>query len=121
MAKATKAAVQNDEMEDVEDAPPKKSRKKLILFVVAVIVLVGGGAAAFLLLNPPPAPRHGGAKAEKAARSEVPPIFVDLGQFTANLMRENEDRYLQVAISLKITESDLEEKSRKTNRRFCIV
>jgi len=73
-----------------------------------VVLLMGGGAAAFLLLKPAQAPKHGGAT--EAARPEIPPKFVDLGQFTANLMREEEERYLQVAISLKVTKPELEEK-----------
>ena len=77
---------------------------------IAVVLLAGGGAAAFLLLNPEPAPKRGGAASAESARAEIPPKFVDLGQFTANLMREEEDRYLQVAISLKITKPELEEK-----------
>lgn len=110
---AAKPAPQTAEAEEA-DAPPKKSKKKLILFIAAVVLLMGGGAAAFLLLKPTPAPKHGEAAtagaAHPEARSEVPPKFVDLGQFTANLMHEEGDRYLQVAISLKITKSELEEK-----------
>lgn len=108
MARAAKPAPQTAEAEEAE-VPPKKSKKKLILFIAAVVLLLGGGAAAFLLLNPAPAPKRGGAPAE-AAHPEIPPKFIDLGQFTANLMREEEDRYLQVAISLKVTNPDLEEK-----------
>lgn len=109
MARAAKPATQATEPEDADASSPKKSKKKLILFITAVVLLMGGGAAAFLLLNPAPAPKRGGAPAE-AARSEVPPKFVDLGQFTANMAREDQDRYLQVAISLKVTKPELEEK-----------
>jgi flagellar FliL protein len=109
MARAAKPAPQTAEAEEAE-APPKKSKKKLILFIAAVVLLVGGGAAAFLLLGPAPAPKHGGTAPAETARSEIPPKFIDLGQFTANLIREEEDRYLQVAISLKVTNPELEEK-----------
>lgn len=107
MARAERSDAQDTEIEDAEGAPPKKSRKKLIFFILALLVLAGGGAAAFMLLNPSPA-KHGSAA--KSARSEAPPSFFDLGQFTANLVRENEDRYLQVSITLKITDPELEEK-----------
>lgn len=113
MARAAKPATHATEAEEA-DAPPKKSKKKLILFIAAVVLLMGGGAAAFLLLNPAPAPKHGGAATVEAARPEIPPKFVDLGQFTANLTREDEDRYLQVAISLKVTKSELEEKIKES-------
>lgn len=108
-AAAKSAATQTTETEE-SDAPPRKSKKKLILFILAVVLLMGGGAAAFLLLKPAaPAPKHGGTATE-AARSEIPPKFVDLGQFTANMIHEEGDRYLQVAISLKITKPELEDK-----------
>lgn len=113
MARAAKPATQATEQEEA-DAPPKKSKKKLILFIAAVVLLMGGGAAAFLLLNPAPAPKHGGAAPAEAAHPEIPPKFVDLGQFTANLAREDEDRYLQVAISLKVTKPELEEKIKES-------
>jgi len=113
MAKAKPSAEPITEGDEA-GAPPKKSKKKLILFIVAVALLAGGGAAAFLLLNPPPAPKRGGASPAEAARQEVKVKFVDLGQFTANLMREEGDRYLQVSISLKVTNPDLEEKIKET-------
>ena len=113
MARAAKPATQATEPEEV-DTPPKKSKKKLILFITAVVLLMGGGAAAFLFLNPAPTPKHGGAAPTEAAHPEIPPKFVDLGQFTANLTREEEDRYLQVAISLKITKPELEEKIKES-------
>jgi len=108
-----KAAAQDIETENAE-TPPKKSRKKLVLFAVMTVVLLGGAAAAFLLLNPAPAPKRGGAAATEAAHAEAPPKFVDLGKFTANLMREDEERYLQIEISLKITKPDLEEKIKES-------
>lgn len=113
MAKAAKPATEDIEAEEGV-APPKKS-KKILLVILAVVLLAGGGAAAFLLLNPPSAPkRGGGASAEAARPAAVQVKFIDLGQFTANLMRENDDRYLQIAISLKITKPDLEDKIKET-------
>src|SRR3989338_9236297 len=88
MAKAAKPATQATEAEEAD--APKKSKKKLILFIAAVVLLVGGGAAAFMLLNPAPAPKRGGA-----APAE-------------------QDRYLQIAISLKITKPELEDKIKES-------
>lgn len=113
MARAAKPATQAAEAEEA-NTPPKKSKKKLILFIVAAILLIGGGAAAFLLLDPTPVPKPGSANPAETAHPEVAPKFVDLGQFTANLTREDEDRYLQVAISLKITKPELEEKIKES-------
>lgn len=112
MAKAAKPATEDIEAEE-GGAPPKKSKKKLLFIILAVVLLAGGGVAAFLLLSPAPQ-RGGGASAEAAHPAAVPVKFIDLGQFTANLMRESEDRYLQIAISLKITKPDLEDKIKET-------
>lgn len=99
---------------DATDAPPKKkSKKKLIITFLALLVLIGGGAAAYLLLVPAdPSSLDEAAvqKAEEEARSKNPPKYVDLGTFTANLVREDGDRYLQVTISLKIAKPELEER-----------
>jgi len=84
---------------------PKKSKKMLI--IVAAAVLLIGGVAAFFLLKPHP-PKSDAAAEE--VRSEVPPKYVELGTFTANLIHEEADRYLQIAISLKLTKPELEEK-----------
>lgn len=121
MAKATKPEAAKPGAKPAEaeaaDATPKKSKKKLIIIVVVLLLLIGGGAAAFLLLKPAHAPKHDDAAAaeakaaaEEAHASKNPPTFVDLGTFTANLLREDGDRYLQVAISLKLTKPELAEK-----------
>ncbi|OGS99685.1 MAG: hypothetical protein A3F73_10345 [Gallionellales bacterium RIFCSPLOWO2_12_FULL_59_22] len=101
-------------MEEEVGTPPKKSKKKLILLIAAVLLLAGGGVAAFLLLSPPAAPKRGGAASAEASRAQLTAKFIELGQFTANLIREDGDRYLQVAISLKITNPDLEDKIKET-------
>ncbi len=115
MAKAAKPETGDVETE-AADAPPRKNRKKLILFIVATALLVGGGAAAFLLLQPEEdhARKRGDTAHTETARPEEPPKFVDLGQFTANLTQDGDDRYLQIAISLKIANPELEEKIKQT-------
>lgn len=119
MAKAAKPAEKAKPDEEVaEVAPPKKGKKKLIIIIAAVLLLLGGGAAAFFLLKPAHSPDEqaalGGAKPEamqiEETKIDAPPKFVDLGTFTANLLREDGDRYLQVKISLKITNPELEAK-----------
>lgn len=114
MAKPEKPA--NPSEDEATDASPKKGKKKLIIIIIAVVVLViGGGVAAFLLMKPShePTTAAGKAAAEKAeeeALAKNPVKYVDLGTFTANLVREESDQYLQVAISLKLTKPDLEER-----------
>lgn len=112
---ATAQAAAKPGAEETNDAPPKKSKKKLIIIIAIVVALIGGGAAAYLLLKPakhhdPAAEAAAKEKAENEARLKNPPKFVDLGTFTANLVREEGDRYLQTTISIKITKPELEER-----------
>ncbi len=102
MSKAAKPAA------PATDAPPPKKSKKMLIIIVAVAVLLIGGAAAFFLLKPAH-PAKPGEHAEET-HPDAPPKFVELGTFTANLIHEEGDRYLQVAISLKVTKPELEEK-----------
>lgn len=97
------------------EAPPKKSKKLLIIIIAAVVLLLGGGAAAFLLLKPAHPPGESPAAEAEAHIEEAQPKFVELGTFTANLVHEEGDRYLQVAISLKITRPELEEQIKANN------
>ena len=111
MSKPAKPAATGDQ--------PPKSKKMLIIIIAVVVLLAGGGAAAFFLMKPshPPKQNHA-TEADAAAESDaeepsgekVPPKFVDLGTFTANLIHEDTDRYLQIAISLKLNKPELEEK-----------
>ncbi len=108
MAKAEKPAQATD-----APAPPKKSKTKLIIIVAVVVLALGGGAAAFFLLKPAHPP--GDEKKEHEAVVEKPAIYVELGTFTANLVHEEGDRYLQTSISLKITNPELTEKVKAAN------
>lgn len=105
------------------DQPPK-SNKMLIIIIAVVVLLAGGGAAAFFMMKKDHAPKgeHAAAAEEEAAADEgeddkhkLPPKFVEIGMFTANLLHEDGDRYLQVAISLKLSKPELEEKVKASN------
>lgn len=93
-------------------APHAPNNKKMIL-IVAVVALLGGGGAAYFLMKPTHGSRHDSPPAEAAV--EAAPKYVALGTFTANLIHEEGDRYLQVAISIKVTNPDLEEKIKASN------
>lgn len=94
------------------EAAPKKNKKLLIIILAAVLVLVlGGGAAAFMLLKggdhaeEEEAAEHPPKKKEKEKKKETAhPVFVNLDPFTVNLIPENGDQYLQVAISIEFTD-----------------
>lgn len=97
-------------------ATPRKSNKKLILVISLTVLLIGGGVAAFLLMKPGhPAKPDEAEVVEEETQQEVPPSYVQLGTFTANLIHEEGDRYLQVAIELKVTRPELKDKIKATN------
>ncbi len=116
MSKPAKPAASSDQ--------PPKSKKMLIIIIALVVLLAGGGAAAFFLMKPAhPAKHDKSVESESAPEGEeeedehakVPPKFVEIGTFTANLIHEEGDRYLQVAISLKLSKPELEEKIKEHN------
>lgn len=102
--------------ESAESKP--KSKKMLIIIIAVVVLLAAAGGAAFFMMKKDHAPKHGeeavaettADDAESEADSKLPPKFVDIGTFTANLLREDSDRALQVAITLKLNKPELEEK-----------
>jgi flagellar FliL protein len=94
------------------EAPPVKSSKKMLIIVIALILLINAGAIAYLLMRPAHAPAD---VASEESRSAIPPKYVALGTFTANLIHEEGDRYLQVAISIKVSKPELEEKIKASN------
>lgn len=97
------------------DTPPKKSKKKLVL-ILAIVLLTGIATAAFLFKKPThPANPDEAATAAEETHPEAPPTYVQLGTFTANLIHEEGDRYLQIAIELKITKPELAEKIKATS------
>jgi flagellar protein FliL len=112
--------------EETDPLPAKKSKKMLII-IIAALLLIGGGATAYFLMKPAHVPTKDVAddtaddaskdtgKDAAAEDKSVPPKYVTLGTFTANLIHEEGDRYLQVAISIKISKPDLEDKIKASN------
>lgn len=96
------------------DEKPPKSKKLLIIIIAVAVLLVGGGAAAFFFLK---AGHHDktGEATEAADDAKLPPKYVEIGTFTANLVQEEGDRYVQVAVSLKLSNPELEEKIKANN------
>lgn len=106
MAKPAKPADAKKAETPAADAAAPKGKKKLIIIIVAAVVLLGvaGGAAFFLMKdkNPP----------AETAKAEVhkEPKFIPLEAFTVNLQKEESDQYLQISITLKVMEPELEDK-----------
>lgn len=104
--------------EAAADQPPK-SKKMLIIIIAVVVLLAGGGAAAFFLMKPhdkkATAEETAGEEGAAEGKDKVPTKYVEIGTFTANLIHEDADRYLQIAISLKLANPELEEKVKEHN------
>jgi len=79
----------------VPAAAPKKKKPLLLILAILVILLAGGGGAAWWFLR-------GGHDAPAQAATAKPPLFHALEPFTVNLLEENGDHYLQVAIVLQV-------------------
>jgi flagellar FliL protein len=92
---------------------PKKSKKLLIIVAAALVLLlaIGGGAAFFLMKGQAnPDGEEGEATTEKAkvdkkkGGKEVAPVYVALDAFTVNLVPENGDQFLQLIISIEVSD-----------------
>lgn len=110
MAKA-KAAPAGDDAEAA--AKPKKGKKLLliIIIVVLIVVLAGAGIVGFLLFKKGKN-KDGAAHEETAATATMvdlskPPAFVPLDPFVVNLALGEGDRFLQVVMSLRVTDAKL--------------
>jgi len=106
MSKEAKPAAETGE------AAPKKSKKLLIILVAAVVVLLGiGGTAAYFLMHK--SADHADEEEEiasenvgkkKKGEKEAPPAYVAFDAFTVNLVPETGDQFLQLIMSVEVTE-----------------
>ena len=86
-------------------AAPKKSKIKLII-IALIVLLAGGGAAAYFLSGKKPAP----GTAETKHEAPKAPVFATLEPFTVNLQQETGEQFLQVAMTVQVSdEKSLEE------------
>ena len=80
-------------------AAPKKSKLKLIVIVLVVLLAAGGAASYFLLGKKGPT----GAAEAKHEKPKAP-VFANLDPFTVNLQQEAGEQFLQVAITVQVTD-----------------
>jgi flagellar FliL protein len=103
MAQNAKPAAQKPE----DPATPKKSNKKLFIIVGTVLLLAIAGGAGWYFTKGKNSEHH--AEEVKVVPPK-PPIFLALDTFTVNLHSEKNDQYLQMGISLKYFDPELEAK-----------
>jgi flagellar FliL protein len=83
-------------------APPQKKSKLLLIVLAVVVLLAAGGAATWWFMHP----------ADENEEAEVPvqpSVFLPLEQFTVNLQPEEGQQFLQVAMTLRVSDQDIAE------------
>jgi flagellar protein FliL len=103
MAQSPKPAAQKPE----DPTVPTKSNKKIIMIAAGVLVLIIVAAAGWYFTKSKNDDHHA-----EEVKVEPPktPIFVALEPFTVNLQRESADQYLQIGISMKTFDAEVETK-----------
>lgn len=84
-----------------------KSKKMLLIIIGSVLALAIAGGAGWYFTK---SDNHNGKSDKKTAKSSEQPKFIALEPFTVNLQRETADQFLQIGITLKIFQPELEEK-----------
>lgn len=108
-----------------EAPPPKKGPKKLIIIIAAAVILLsllGGGALFYMKKKAAAAAAaaeadggdtteetHADAKPEHGKGDHKAPTFVPLDPFTVNLADKDQDKYLQVALTLEVGDAHVGE------------
>ena len=109
MVKAT------DKKEEVAPLPIEvksklKSKKMLLIIISSVLILgIAGGAGWYFTKGD----KHAEKSEKKISKSSLEPKFISLEPFTVNLQREVADQFLQIGITLKILQPELEERIKK--------
>jgi flagellar FliL protein len=103
MAQNAKPAAQKPQ----DPTVPTKSNKKIIMIAAGVLVLIIAAAAGWYFTKAKSDDHHA-----EEVKVEPPktPIFVALEPFTVNLQRESTDQYLQIGISMKTFDAEVETK-----------
>jgi flagellar protein FliL len=105
MAQNTKEAAKKP----ADPAAVKKSNKPLIMGAVAALAVIGAGAGGWYFSKGKQS--SDGVEAVKVAPAKTP-IFIPLEAFVVNLMRESTDQYLQLGITLKTFDVEVESKTK---------
>jgi flagellar FliL protein len=93
------AAAAKPPAEAAPTAAAKKNGKSRLIIILVVALLALGGAGAWFFMT-----QGAGDGKEDSWVSTEPPVFLPLAQFTVNLQSEDEQRFLQVSMTLKLAE-----------------
>ena len=103
MAQNAKPAAQKPD----DPTVPKGSKKKLFIIIGIVLAVAGAGGGGWFFTKGKSGDRH--AEEVKVIPPKIP-MFLPLDPFTVNLKSEGSDQYLQMGISLKYFNPELEAK-----------
>jgi len=81
-----------------KESAPKSRKLRIALFFLLALVLAGAAGGAYYYLSKKPGVTHAVAKVEV-------PIFFPLEPFTVNLQPGGRNRFLHVAVTLKMTDA----------------
>ncbi|MCE9549956.1 MAG: flagellar basal body-associated protein FliL [Betaproteobacteria bacterium] len=111
MVKEIKKEVEESATPPIEAKSKLKSKKMLLIIIGSILILgIAGGAGWYFTKGD----KHAEKSEKKISKSSsVEPKFVPLDPFTVNLQREAADQFLQIGITLKILQPELEEKIKK--------
>ena len=82
--------------------PAKRGLKSKLVLVLALVLLVGAGGGAYWWYMQH---NNGADKHEAKVEPPKPPVFVPLDTFTVNLQLEESPQFLQVGLSLKVSDN----------------
>ncbi len=112
MVKEIKKEIEESATPPIEVKSKFKNKKMMLIVISSVLILgIAGGAGWYFTKGD----KHAGKSEKKISKSSssVEPKFVPLEPFTVNLQREAADQFLQIGITLKILQPELEEKIKK--------
>lgn len=90
---------------DTKANPPEgKSKKKMILLAVIAVLILGIAGGAFAWYSNSHKTDSNKSHKEAKAEPSKPPVFINLDPFTVNLRPENGEQYLQIALTLQVTD-----------------
>ncbi len=105
-----------EEAKEGQEAPPKKGKKFILFIILAVFLILGIATASFILLSAKKT--EDSEQASKKAKKPKELIIVDYEPIIVNLFDPSGKRYLQIRISIEVTDKKAEEELKKQEAKL---